>query len=368
MEGKSIVEDNNNVAVVISEEDKELQFRLLDSILAYVLLGLGFCFVHFVVWNVTGIFTTLFFISTAIICLIYLKMSNYKLNKNSRLWFGLTLIFSLVFSITDNNFIKFLDIVFVLMLGIYWVYMVCKDNGRIDRFFFFDMLKAIFIMPFSGFSKAPKAIAYSASRSRHSNNVKLAIIGLVITIPLTALVATLLTSADSGIERMMNFIFGSIHENVITSVMKFFMGIPVAFYIFGMLYSNVRKEKSEVFSKAQCEEKINKIRLTPNMIMYSAVTPICILYIMFFISQLQYFFSAFMGQLPDTYSFAEYARKGFFELCAIAVINLMVLSVINLFSKNTGENKPIMLKIYSVTLSIFTVMIITTALSKMIVK
>jgi hypothetical protein len=253
-----------------------------------------------------------------------------------------------------------------MLLGIYWVYTVCRDNGKIDRFFLFDMYKAILIMPFSGFAKAPKAIAYSASKSRHSKNIKLAIIGLIFTMPLTALVASLLISADSGIEHIMSFLFGSIHENVFSTLMQFFMGIPIAFYIFGMLYSNVRKEKAEVLTKTECEQKIKKIRLTPNMVMYSAVTPICFLYCMFFISQLQYFFSAFMGQLPDNYSFAEYARKGFFELCAIAIINLIVLSVINLFSKNTGESKPVMLKIYSVVLSIFTVLIIITALSKMI--
>jgi hypothetical protein len=141
------MESNDSVVPVITVKE-ELTFYLLDSVLAYVLLALGFCFIHFVVWNVTGIFTTLFFLSTAIICMIYLKMSNYRLNKKNVIWFVLTLIFSLVFSITANNFIKFLDTVFVMLLGIYWVYTVCRDNGRIDRFFLLlELSLAILIAP-----------------------------------------------------------------------------------------------------------------------------------------------------------------------------------------------------------------------------
>ena len=271
----------------------------------------------------------------------------------------------MVFSITANDFIKFLNTIFVLVLGIYWVYGVCKDKYTIGRFFFFDLLKAVFIMPFSGFAKAPKAITYTSEKSQSYKNIKLALIGLIITIPVTVLVASLLTSADSGVEHMLNLFYGKIQEKVFLLILKFCMGIPVAFYIFGMLYANVRKEKAEVFSEEQCEEKMKKLRISPNLILYSAVTPICFLYILFFISQLHYFLSAFMGELPEQYSFSEYARRGFFELCAIAVINLAIILAINLFSKNTGKDKPVMLKSYSIMIAIFTIMIIVTALSKM---
>ena len=113
-------------------------------------------------------------------------------------------------------------------------------------------------------------------------------------------------------------------------------------------------------------KKLEKIKISPNIVMYSAVTPICLLYLIFFISQIQYFISAFLGILPELYSYAQYARRGFFELFAISIINLMILVIINFFSKQTGEKKPVTLKIYSIVLSVFTILIITTALSKMI--
>jgi hypothetical protein len=100
--------------------------------------------------------------------------------------------------------------------------------------------------------------------------------------------------------------------------------------------------------------------------MYSGVTPVCILYVLFFVLQLKYFISAFTGVLPEAYSYAEYARKGFFELSVIAVINLLILLLINFLSKQSGENKPVLLKVYSVLIAVFTILLIATALSKMI--
>lgn len=362
------MEENSVLTKEENEVTKEetLTFGRTDCILAYAVLILGFCFIRFVLWNVTGIITTAFFWVTAIICMIYLKKNGFKQDRSNLTGFGLVLVFSLVFSISANNFIKFLDIVFVLLLGIHWVYSVCRDNGRIGSYFIFDMLKAVYVMPFAGFLKTSGAIAYTNRRFRHSNNVKLAVLGFIAAIPLTVLVAELLTSADSGVERMLQYVLNGIDEDIMIPVLQMLMGIPVAFYLYGMLYSNVRREKAEIFTEEECGKRINRMKFVPNILLYSAVTPVCILYTMFFISQLNYFLSAFMGQLPGSYSFAEYARRGFFELCAVTVINLFIILAINLLSRQSGEDKPAILKIYSVMLTAFTLMIITTALSKMV--
>lgn len=103
------------------------------------------------------------------------------------------------------------------------------------------------------------------------------------------------------------------------------------------------------------------------MIIYTAVTPVCILYVMFFISQANYFLSAFSGRLPDGYIYSDYARKGFFELCIISMINFAVILIINLLAKKGGRNKPAALKIYSLILCAFTLVMIAVAISKMVI-
>ena len=86
-------------------------------------------------------------------------------------------------------------------------------------------------------------------------------------------------------------------------------------------------------------------------------------------SQTAYFFSAFSGILPTGYEFtiAEYARRGFFETEAIAFINLLLMGGILWKSvrRENGELNPI-LKGIMTFISIFTVLFIITALSKMV--
>ncbi|WP_077609249.1 DUF4153 domain-containing protein [Clostridium sp. Marseille-P2415] len=341
-------------------------YSRFDHVFVYIVLLLGFCFIRFVLWNVTGFFTTLFFIATMSACLAYLRRSKFHMNKFHIFLCVLILLFSLVFSITANRFIKFLDFNFVTLLGIYWVYSICSEKNTVERFFVFSILKAAIIMPFTDFTRLPKVIAYSSKRSKTSNNIRLAFLGLIVTIPLTLMVAGLLISADKGVKDMLGMFFDNISVKCVEIIMQFMLGIPVALYLFGMLFSNVRKAKKDLLTDEQCEKGLKQLQVTPNIAVYSAVTPICFLYALFFISQVRYFIAAFGGNLPQDYSYAEYARRGFFELCVISVINLMVLVFISLLPKQGGENKPVILKLYSAVLSVFTLLIISTAVSKMV--
>lgn len=364
------MEENQNVLNHINagtepKKEEKVEFSRLECIYAYLMLTAGFCFMRFAVWNVTGLFTTVFFIVFAFVCLFYLKKHDYRFYRFHKITFGLILVFSLVFSITANFFIKFLNLIFLLLLGIYWVYSVCKENTKLERFFLLDMCKAVLVMPFASFGKALNAIIYSTGKSKTGNNIKLVLLGLVVTVPLTMFVAMLLISADSGVEAVLNALFGNVFEHGLLFFMQLSMGIPVTLYIFGMLYSNVNKIGNGL-KEEQYEDKLRRIRIFPNLVMYSGVTPVCILYVLFFVLQLKYFISAFTGVLPEAYSYAEYARKGFFELSVIAVINLMILLLINFLSKQSGENKPVLLKVYSVLIAVFTILLIAAALSKMI--
>ncbi len=64
--------------------------------------------------------------------------------------------------------------------------------------------------------------------------------------------------------------------------------------------------------------------------------------------------------------YSEYARRGFFELCAIAVINLIVILVLTGCAKKGGSTRPKLLTGYAVVLCLFTLFIIATALAKML--
>ncbi|MDE7225640.1 MAG: DUF4173 domain-containing protein, partial [Ruminococcus sp.] len=74
----------------------------------------------------------------------------------------------------------------------------------------------------------------------------------------------------------------------------------------------------------------------------------------------------FTGSLPDGYSYSEYARKGFFELCAVTVINLFAIIIMSVFAKKGGKSKSGAMKAYITIISVFTIILIAVDISKMI--
>ena len=48
-------------------------------------------------------------------------------------------------------------------------------------------------------------------------------------------------------------------------------------------------------------------------------------------------FSALAGKLPEAFTYAEYARRGFFELCQVSVWNLCILIMSDLFTSRKDK-------------------------------
>lgn len=143
-------------------------------------------------------------------------------------------------------------------------------------------------------------------------------------------------------------------------VWELLLAVPVWMYLFGGLAATQIKQTKPLFD-------MKKGRVLPAILGYTTVTPICIFYVMYIAVQFNYFTAAFGGTLPEEYSYATYARKGFFELCAVAVINLCVIAVMNLFLKRKEDGTPsVAMKVYCTLLSGFTVLLIGSALSKMV--
>ena len=91
-----------------------------------------------------------------------------------------------------------------------------------------------------------------------------------------------------------------------------------------------------------------------------------VVYLFFFVSQWDYYLSAFTGKLPEgVVNYAEYARSGFFELCTVSAINLVIITAIALFMKRSGNGEKIFLRIVSALFSVMTLVLIGTALAKM---
>lgn len=371
MNEENTLNNQNDIQVEPLPVKEEISFSKLDVFMAIVSLILGFFFIKFAVFNITGFITTIVFDLIATIGIVYIKKNGYKISKKNLINIIVIYLFSIVYSITANNLIKFLNSVFLILQTTYTMYRLCDETSKSPRFYYYAQMKSLFRYPFENFGKCPKAvITFFFKNNSSRSNLKWIILGLLLTAPITLIVVNLLISADNNIERLFNKLIDGFYYNInVSFIFQVLFGFLIGCYIFGMMYTNIYNKSNNKYNDITYEIKFNNYRVCPSMMIYSGLTPLCILYIIYIISQIGYFINAFSGNLYEGYTYSEYARRGFFELTTISFINLIVISVANTLCKRIGETyqdkKPLTLKIYNIIFYSFTIFIIITAMSKM---
>lgn len=369
MNESAFINSNEEVINDVISDDivNERSFSKTEKIYAFVAAVLAFLLVEFQIFNPAGFISTAVNIVIITASIVFLKKQGCRFAAINKVIATVLYLFSFVFSITDNGFIKFLVSVFLLIAGAYFVYSAAEGKKEIEKYLPIALIKAIFEFPFLDYGAEALAVKSAVGESKSAGNIKYIILGLLMTVPVTFIVAMLLISADKGMEEVMSNIFmNTFSENGFEIFFHFMVSIPCGFYFYGMLYTNSKRDTLNVLDADLCEFRIKNAKVIPNMVLYTAVTPVLLLYVIFFFTQGSYFLSAFSGNLPEGYSYSEYARRGFFELCGVTIINLAIITFISFLSQKSGKNKPAALKFYTLTLSFSTIILIAVAISKMV--
>ena len=139
--------------------------------------------------------------------------------------------------------------------------------------------------------------------------------GLGIAIPALIVVIPLLISSDAAFEGLVGLLPEfDLFEVCATAVMGIFLG--VYFYT-----RAVTLRHEEPVDRPQGTRK-NFHPITMN----TALGVISAVYMAYLFSQLAYFVGGFSGILPEGFTRAEYARRGFFEMTCLAAINLCLMT------------------------------------------
>lgn len=137
-------------------------------------------------------------------------------------------------------------------------------------------------------------------------------------------------------------------------------------YLFGLYVSASENKCNGLLKADECTKNYQAIKFIPTLTIVSALVPIVFVYTVFFISQWEYYLSGFVGELPEDLSYAQYAREGFFQLCIVSVINLVIILFVALFMRRKVEEKSVVFRIISIIFTICNFILISTALSKMV--
>jgi len=346
----------------------ELKIQPKDSAFAGAMLVCGFLLFNLILYaDMPGAGVTVFALVLIAVTWIYLAKSGYRQNGRSLVALTLTVLASLQFLIFAEVFIGFLTFVLTAMLFVYWVMVTTGRSIQegLSATFVGDVVQQGFIVPFCNFGTAVVALARRFKESNYSG-ILLAGLGILLFFPLLAAVVSLLISADLAFETFLTGAFESLRiEKIMPYVWQFILGIPVALYLFGLIFGNSTGRFTRSITIESLQRGTQAIRIAPRVMIYSALSAFCLIYTLFFIVQGAYLFSGFLERLPEAYTYAEYARRGFFELCAVAGINLVVLAIASLLIRRDLDEEPRELRIATSAIALFTVLLIATALSKM---
>ncbi|MFD2682624.1 DUF4153 domain-containing protein [Bacillus seohaeanensis] len=173
---------------------------------------------------------------------------------------------------------------------------------------------------------------------------KKVLIGIAISVPILFVVLNLLASADTQFERLLSNFPNLLSFNPET-VFRFVAILIYTFGFFGFLQVLLHK-KIQVVQK----EGTSTPLALDGIITLTVLLLLDLVYVLFVAVQFKYFFS---GTLESGYTYAQYARRGFFELLFVTLINLTVTTVVIPFTKNAlgGLKKTIQLALTVLVLS-----------------
>ena len=339
---------------------EKAKIPLHEAVFAWCFFGISFIFTHFCVRYFGGIWGGIFWSVFGILGAVYAKIKSVKFSKFQTVMFIAAELFCFAPLFSANVFINFLAAMFSFALYLYLM-TVLSGAEPFGRHFVLDMVLSVLVRPFENFTRQPRyAFGIFKGKTRKGElrikNALYALIGLVLAIPLTIVVVALLMHSDELFSKSMEEFFKSLPKLSFSYFWELLFAVPIAMYLFGAACGMKSPAPPHSYSEPQ-------YRFIPPIMSYFAVTPICVFYLIYIVTQFQNI-ASFANNTPNH---SEFARRGFFELCAIAVINLFVIVLIQTFSKRKENDvRPAALRVYTILISVFTLLIIATAMTKML--
>jgi hypothetical protein len=139
--------------------------------------------------------------------------------------------------------------------------------------------------------------------------------GLGIAVPALAVVIPLLISSDAAFEGLVDLLPDfDLYEVVATAIAGGVLGL----FFYARAVS--LRHGEQPLGMGREPKKLHVLTMN------TALGAICAVYLAYLFSQLAYFVGGFSGILPDGFTRAEYARRGFFEMTCLAGVNLALMT------------------------------------------
>ena len=215
-----------------------------------------------------------------------------------------------------------------------------------------DAAKSVFKTPAENIGAVVGGYCGFSLKSKANKNV---VIGILMALPVLAAVIPLLASSDAAFENLVKTAF----KNIGTGIGKIIIAAVIAFLL--IVYAVSNKYSAQAAKAPSVSRRLNPA------VSVSFLSVISCVYLVFLFSQLAYFFSAFSGVLPQgyTYSASEFARRGFYEMAAVCIINTALLSAVAVLTKKSPQKVLRAVKALSLFIMLFSALLLAISAAKM---
>ena len=289
---------------------------------------------------------------------IYLLSSGAKPTFYTCLLFLLDLFIIASFARSNDSFVKFILTCFLLVSVNLCFCLLAKQNlrdpGGVSALL--DVIRSVILLSTGKMPAAIRGLAESSRKGGHGvKKAGSALLGVAIALPLLCILIPLLIKADAAFEAVLNQLPDIRGAEIFVT---FLLGTPFGFWLY-LRGTGLQHTPKAAAKESRKHKGIGALTINIVLVAVSAV------YVIYLVSQLAYFSGGFSGILPEGYTFAEYARRGFFEMAWICAINLLTMCLAVGLCARKNDRTPIVTRLLCLFIGLVTLFLVIASSAKM---
>ncbi len=287
---------------------------------------------------------------------VYLMAGGNRLTPYSAMLLVLSLVTGAGFGRSDDAFVKFIMLCFLFVSVNLGLTLLAGQQHRNPGGFLTmgDCFYTGFVHSLGRFVPTFSGLAQALSRRGEGFRKGSAVVkGLLIALPILIVMVVLLVRADAAFEGLVGLLPDL---NLWEILLTLFFGAHLCCMLYAKGLSLQHSEKKQAQDKPR--------KGVSSVTIHTILIAICLVYGIYLVSQLAYFVGGFSGILPDSYTMAQYARRGFFEMAWLCAINLGLIGLCVALVEKRGK-APLLTRLLCLFITVITVFFVATASAKM---
>lgn len=324
---------------ISSESTIDSSQKLKNSLLvAAASIALASVFNYLFFDKTVGVSLIIF--TTLALVIIAWFTARFNYSYQSSLWLAVPILFFAVMPIfRDNGFLTFLNTVAIFGLMLILARSLSKD--RIFDFGLVDYAASVVVWPFKYLRNAFITLGFIGKniKGASTGGWKPFVVGFLVALPVLLFFGALFSSADLAFRAFLdNYLSFNIPDTliprVIILVLTFVASLGSLSYVFDIPSKYTSMYVPYVKQSSEASEKITVDRKIEVGVFLSLIAALFLLFIGF---QISYLFGGAVNIENSGFTYAEYARQGFWELLVVSFLTLLILLSVDAIMKQSGK-------------------------------